>query len=109
MFIDAQAGFVTVYGKLQNYMTPAEAISIDRFYKLDNAIRTHDLDDELVNIVLKEMSVGDPVFIYANKNGAHFPYSDGRLRSLHPTPAPQGRFNPMQTRSAGRQTALCPV
>ncbi|RWQ55898.1 sulfatase-like hydrolase/transferase [Mesorhizobium sp.] len=77
VFIDAQAGFVTVYGKLQNYMTPAEAISIDRFYKLDNAIRTHDLDDELVNIVLKEMSVGDPVFIYANKNGAHFPYSDG--------------------------------
>jgi glucan phosphoethanolaminetransferase (alkaline phosphatase superfamily) len=84
VFIDAQAGFITVYGKLQNYMTPAEAASIDRLYKMDSTFPSHALDDELVRIVLKEMSVGDRVFIYANKNGAHFPYSDGSPEGLLP-------------------------
>ncbi|HXV31630.1 MAG TPA: sulfatase-like hydrolase/transferase [Sinorhizobium sp.] len=77
VFIDAQPSFTAVYGKLQNYMSPAEALLIDRFYKLDHTLPSHALDDELVRIVLDEMSAGDLVFIYANKNGAHFPYSDG--------------------------------
>lgn len=77
VFIDAQAGFITVYGKLQNYMTPAETVSIDRLYKIDHTFPSHALDEELVRLVLKEIRVGDRVFIYANKNGAHFPYSNG--------------------------------
>jgi glucan phosphoethanolaminetransferase (alkaline phosphatase superfamily) len=74
VYIDAQAGFINAYGKLQNYMTPSEAASIDRLYKLDVSIPTYQLDDELVRITLAELARGDRVFIYANKNGAHFPY-----------------------------------
>jgi glucan phosphoethanolaminetransferase (alkaline phosphatase superfamily) len=84
VFIDAQPSFTAVYGKLQNYMSPAEALLIDRFYKLDNTIPSYALDDELVRIMLEEMAVGDPVFIYANKNGAHFPYSHGSPEGLLP-------------------------
>jgi len=84
VFIDAQprSHFDAVNGKLQNYMTPAEAILIDRFYKFDGTLPLHAVDDELVRIALEEMSGGDPVFIYANKNGAHFPYSDGSPEGL---------------------------
>lgn len=74
VYVDAQAGFITVYGKLQNYMTPAETAWIDKLYKLDASIPTYQLDDELVRITLEELARGDRVFIYANKNGAHFPY-----------------------------------
>lgn len=74
VFIDAQAGFITVYGKLQNYMTPTEVEWIDDIHKLDNDIPAYSLDDELVRIALEELARGDRVFIYANKNGAHFPY-----------------------------------
>ncbi|WP_411037617.1 sulfatase-like hydrolase/transferase [Shinella sp. BYT-45] len=76
VYIDAQAGFIKVYGKLQNYMTAAETFWIDDLYKLDAGVATSRLDDELIDIVLKELSSGDRVFIYANKNGAHFPYKD---------------------------------
>lgn len=74
VFIDAQAGFINVYGKLQNHMTPAEVTAIDRLHKLDESVPTWQLDDELMRITLEELAVGDRVFIYANKNGAHFPY-----------------------------------
>jgi len=77
VYIDAQAGFIHSYGRLQNHMTPAEAASIDRLHKLGTGIPTHLLDDELVRIVLDELAQGDRVFIYANKNGAHFPYEKG--------------------------------
>lgn len=77
VYIDAQAGFIGSYGRLQNYMTPAEAASIDRLYKLDAGIPSHQLDDELVRITLDELARGDRVFIYANKSGAHFPYEKG--------------------------------
>lgn len=76
VYIDAQAGFIGVYGKLQNYMTAHETFWIDQIHKLDKDIPTPTLDDELLKIVLQELSVGDRVFIYANKNGAHFPYED---------------------------------
>lgn len=86
VFIDAQprSHFNAVGGKLQNYMTPAEALLIDRFYKFDSTFPLHAVDDELVRIALEEMSAGGPVFIYANKNGAHFPYSDGSPEGLPP-------------------------
>jgi glucan phosphoethanolaminetransferase (alkaline phosphatase superfamily) len=74
VFIDAQAGFIKVFGKLQNYMTQLETLAIDRHYKLDSTIPSSALDDELARIVLEELKTGDRVLIYANKNGAHFPY-----------------------------------
>lgn len=85
VYIDAQAGFISVYGKLQNFMTLAETAWIDKLYKLGDGIPTHLLDDELVSLVTAELAVGDQVFIYANKNGAHFPYVDN---------APAGQDHP---------------
>jgi glucan phosphoethanolaminetransferase (alkaline phosphatase superfamily) len=91
VYIDAQAGFITTYGKLQNYMTPSETAWIDGLYKLDVGIPTYQLDDELVRISLAELARGDRVFIYANKNGAHFPYVwDAPGEQTSPTPAPGG-------------------
>lgn len=76
VYIDAQAGFIKAYGKLQNYMTAKETFWIDRLHKFGADVPTHRLDDDLIDIVLKELSRGDKVFIYANKNGAHFPYKE---------------------------------
>ncbi|MGV2981929.1 sulfatase-like hydrolase/transferase [Camelimonas sp. ID_303_24] len=74
VYIDAQAGFIKIYGKLQNFMTPGEAAAIDTFHKLTDDIKTHDLDEALVRIIKQELAKGDRIFIFANKNGAHFPY-----------------------------------
>jgi glucan phosphoethanolaminetransferase (alkaline phosphatase superfamily) len=93
VFIDAQPSFINVYGKLQNYMTPAEAALIDRFYTISSAVPSYALDDELVRIAIEEMAVGDRVFIYANKNGAHFPYSDGSPEALLPEAARAAKAN----------------
>jgi glucan phosphoethanolaminetransferase (alkaline phosphatase superfamily) len=76
VFIDAQAGFIKANGRLQNYMTPAETEWIDKLYKLEPSIPTYQLDDELMRITLDELARGDRVFIYANKNGSHFPYEN---------------------------------
>ncbi|GAB7523129.1 hypothetical protein PBS_21130 [Paraburkholderia sp. 2C] len=92
VYIDAQAGFISAYGKLQNYMTPAETNSIDRLYKLDANIPTHQLDDELVRITLAELARGDRVFIYANKNGAHFPYVNDAPGDRKPPVPIDGNF-----------------
>jgi len=84
VFIDAQPTFLDVYGKLQNLMTPAEALLIDDFHELSSEIKPHLLDDELVRIILEELVKGDRVFIYANKNGAHFPYASGSPDGVEP-------------------------
>ncbi|WP_157928949.1 sulfatase-like hydrolase/transferase [Pararhizobium haloflavum] len=85
VFIDAQAKFVNVHGKLQNLMTPAETLKIDRMHQLGSDIATHDLDDALTTIVLEELAADGPVFIYANKNGAHFPYDNGSPEAFIPS------------------------
>jgi lipid A ethanolaminephosphotransferase len=76
VYIDGQAGFIHNPGKLQNFMTAAEARDINDFYALDGSIPIPRLDDKLLDIVLKEVKAGGPVLIYANKNGAHFPYDE---------------------------------
>jgi glucan phosphoethanolaminetransferase (alkaline phosphatase superfamily) len=89
VFIDAQAGFIKKYsGKLQNYMTPAEANDIDNFHALDGDITPPELDDRLLDIILADLKTSDPVFIYAVKNGAHFPYDMDypyQTAEFHPT------------------------
>lgn len=88
VYIDAQAGFNRNPGKLQNFMTAEEARDIDSFNALDENIAPPALDDRLLDIVLKELKSDKPVFVYANKNGAHFPYDNGypaSARVFHPS------------------------
>ncbi|HVV60501.1 MAG TPA: sulfatase-like hydrolase/transferase [Pseudolabrys sp.] len=77
VYIDAQAAFNRNPGKLQNFMTAEETRDIDGFNALDEKIAPPDLDDRLLDIVINELKSDKPVFIYANKNGAHFPYDNG--------------------------------
>ena len=77
VYIDGQAGFNRNPGKLQNFMTAAEAHDIDDFYALNEKIPTPRLDDKVLDIVMNEVKSDKPVLIYANKNGAHFPYDEG--------------------------------
>lgn len=74
VFIDGQAGFNRNPGKLQNFMTAAEVRDIDKFHALDADVPPPMLDDRLTDIVLRELGSDKAVLIYANKNGAHFPY-----------------------------------
>lgn len=73
-YIDAQAAFYRNLGKLQDFMTEQETRDIDNFDALDNTIAPSALDDRLLDEILNEIRSDRPVFIYANKNGAHFPY-----------------------------------
>jgi lipid A ethanolaminephosphotransferase len=77
VFIDAQAAFNRGPGKLQNFMTADEARDIDSFHALPQTVPAHALDDRLLDVVLDELRAPGPVLIYANKNGAHFPYDHG--------------------------------
>ena len=76
IYIDSQAtgNVATKPNDFQNYMTSKEAEFIDKFYKIKN-VPTPDLDYQLLELIKKELASDVPTFIYANKNGAHFPYS----------------------------------
>jgi lipid A ethanolaminephosphotransferase len=88
VFIDGQSAFNRNSGKLQNFMTAAEVRDIDAFHTLDADVPPPLLDDRLADIVLRELEPDKPVLIYANKNGAHFPYDVGypdKARVFGPT------------------------
>jgi lipid A ethanolaminephosphotransferase len=74
VFIDAQSAFNRNPGKLQNFMTAEEARYIDRLVTMSADVPAAELDDRLLDVVVEELRSAEPVFIYANKNGAHFPY-----------------------------------
>ncbi len=57
-----------------------------------------DADYELNRIVAAELKSNTPVFIYANKNGAHFPYDDSY-------PADQAVHHPTQTEAGDTVTS----
>ncbi len=80
VFIDAQAGVNKNASRLQNFMTVKETAHIDRFVTFDD-VATPDLDQRLMAVVQQELAGADPVFVYANKNGAHFPYQHGYRES----------------------------
>jgi lipid A ethanolaminephosphotransferase len=97
VFIDAQAGINRNPGLFQNFMTKQEAADIDGYYTFPPDTPTPDLDFKLLEVVQKELATGTPVFIYANKNGAHFPYDNGypEDRTLfHPTMKEAGFSTP---------------
>ena len=95
VFIDAQAAFMRnggYSGKFQNFMSAEEAADIDDFHALSG--EAHELDGKLLDIVLKDLRGDQPVFIYAVKNGAHFPYDADYPESaaeFRPTMAERGR------------------
>jgi lipid A ethanolaminephosphotransferase len=74
VFIDAQSAFNKNADKFQNFMTSEETKNVDRVYFLPEDTPPSELDFLLLDIVRHELASAEPVFIYANKNGAHFPY-----------------------------------
>ncbi len=106
VFIDGQARHVGG-GGLQNFMSLAETRDIDQFYRID-AAAADQADEELRGIIVKELAAGGRVFIYANKEGAHFPYdinypADQALR--HPTQTEAGEHT-LESNTASYRNAI---
>jgi lipid A ethanolaminephosphotransferase len=93
VFIDAQSAFNRNPGKLQNFMTADETGDIDRLVTMPETVPAPQLDDRLLDAVIAELRSDTPVFIYANKNGAHFPYDASY-------PALQRLFQPTMTQGS---------
>lgn len=74
IYIDGQSGINKNAGRLQNFMTDLETRAIDDFYEFDANVRMHELDFKLLKVIGQEIKKPGKTFIYANKNGAHFPY-----------------------------------
>jgi glucan phosphoethanolaminetransferase (alkaline phosphatase superfamily) len=91
VYIDAQARNISSAGRLQNFMTLGEAAAIDKFYRID--VDADQADAALLDTVVDELKSGNKVFIYANKQGAHFPYDNGYPNNAafyHPTNSEMG-------------------
>ncbi len=95
VYIDAQASIFKDPGLLQNFMTIGETSKIDRIVRL-TGVSIPELDFKLLEVVEQELKSGQPVFIYANKSGAHFPYDKGY-------PKNQQKFQPT-IQQAGKDT-----
>jgi glucan phosphoethanolaminetransferase (alkaline phosphatase superfamily) len=89
VYIDAQAYNNSRGHKIQNFMNLQEKAEIDGFYAISST-KVMEADYELSKIIASELKSDKPVFIYANKNGAHFPYDDSY-------PAEQAVHHPTQT------------
>jgi glucan phosphoethanolaminetransferase (alkaline phosphatase superfamily) len=89
VFIDAQARALTLGSDMQNFMTLEERGYIDKFYLMRDE-EVVNADEALGKIIAEELKAGKPVFIYANKNGAHFPYDQSY-------PATSAIFHPTMT------------
>jgi glucan phosphoethanolaminetransferase (alkaline phosphatase superfamily) len=92
VFIDAQAGNISDPGLMQNFMTMKERESIDVFHAI-RGVESYKADGMLADLIAKELQSNQPTFIYANKNGAHFPYDDSYPASethYHPSTAEAG-------------------
>jgi len=77
VFIDGQSGFIKNPGRQQNFMTMGEAADIDEFVTFDGDVSLPELDFQVLSEIARRLDSDQPVFIYANKNGAHFPYDEG--------------------------------
>jgi lipid A ethanolaminephosphotransferase len=107
VYIDAQAGVNKNPGLLQNFMSVREKQSIDSFHTIQN-VPADQADFELLKIVERELQSSQPVFIYANKNGAHFPYDKAypAAEDLYgPTMSETGEDTPV-TRVASYRNAV---
>ena len=100
VYIDAQAGVNKNPGLLQNFMSVREKQSIDGFYTIQN-VPADQADFETLKIIERELKSAQPVFIYANKNGAHFPYDKAY-------PAEESLYGPTMTET-GEDTPVTRV
>ncbi|MGE0211929.1 MAG: sulfatase-like hydrolase/transferase [Parvibaculaceae bacterium] len=73
VYINAHSGASSDPGSLHDFMTAKETRDIDSF-KVASDVEPAQNDFELIQFVKKELEGPEPVFIFANKNGAHFPY-----------------------------------
>lgn len=96
IFVDAQGAIVKNPGRLTNFMTVAETRDIDRYVSL-NYGDPEQADFELLKLIAEETKGDQPVFIFANKNGAHFPYDASY-------PKDQAKFGPTMTESGSDDT-----
>jgi hypothetical protein len=82
IYIDAQDSSILLSkpNDFQNYMTSAEVAFIDKFYKIKD-VEASLLDYKLLELIKTELENDEPTFIYANKNGAHFPYHNNYPKS----------------------------
>lgn len=93
VFIDAAASHVKNAGSLQNFMTTRERAEIDEYLVVDNA-SAPELDMKLAALIAEIQNRPEPHFIYANKNGAHFPYDMSY-------PEGQRAFTPVMSEAKG--------
>ena len=88
VYIDAQSIYLRSRIRLQNYMTMREAAQIDELVHFDDVAAA-----EVDMLALKRLEeilrkADRPLFVYVNKNGAHFPYDNSypdRARRFQPT------------------------
>ena len=73
VFVDGHTGTVSTASEMQNFMTLNERRKIGSFIGL-HKLKGEDADDKVLKIIVEELAKPGPVFIFANKNGAHFPY-----------------------------------
>jgi glucan phosphoethanolaminetransferase (alkaline phosphatase superfamily) len=98
VYIDAQAGNVKNSSQLQNFMTLDELQFVDQVYRMSD-VEPKDADFQLLDILEKELSAPGPVFIYANKQGAHFPYEMNYDTALAADANSQGKVAEITTQS----------
>lgn len=95
VYIDAQARMIGNLNGLQNFMSLAETGFIDSFHGIKKQ-GPAEADFELGRILKDEMAKPGPVFIYANKEGAHIPFDQNYPADetiYRPTMAETGRGN----------------
>lgn len=97
VFIDAAASHIKNSGALQNFMSTRERGEIDEYLQMKASDSTR-LDLALADKIAEISKREQPHFIYANKNGAHFPYDESY-------PASERRFRPVIA-DAGQGTRL---
>ncbi len=93
VYIDASASNIRNTGSLQNFMTARERARIDEFVRIDG-LPAAQLDSRLAATIAEILKRPEPQFIYANKNGAHFPYDESY-------PATERRFRPVMSAAGG--------
>ncbi|GJE15636.1 sulfatase-like hydrolase/transferase [Methylobacterium marchantiae] len=101
VYIDGQSSHIRMLGavggrsKLQNHMSLAETLDIDDLHTFDD-VPDSDADQKVAEIIAREIKADEKVFVYANKNGAHFPYENAYPRR-NPDPSSSPDTSPQRT------------
>jgi glucan phosphoethanolaminetransferase (alkaline phosphatase superfamily) len=98
-----RAGYETVHidASVHNELSPAEKTLVDSnitVFEKPGYLR----DPKLVSKILETLKDEKPAFIYVNKYGVHFPYSNKYPPDRHPFPAPVLNVSDHQSLTIGR-------